>query len=57
MVPEIGISNYRISAFRVFDLGNKVIFHCSLYIKASEFQCISVYYWRSLGKDLIYTLQ
>jgi len=42
-VPKVGIS----------DLGNKGIFLCSLYIKAREFQCSSVYYWSSLEEDLL----
>jgi len=71
-LPKVGISDCRDAEGRRVELpkcrsadvrhfgppisGNKGIILCSLYIKASEFQCSSVYHWSSLGKDLIFLI-
>jgi len=54
-IPKVGGSDYRSadSAFRISDLGNKGISLFYLYLKASEFQCSSVYCWSSLEADLL----
>jgi len=47
-MPKIGISDLR------FSDNKRIVSFCSLYIKASEFQCSSVYHWSSLVKDLCF---
>jgi len=57
-MPKVGVSDYRnveVPIFGISDLQSRQqrnSFFC-LYIKASEFQCSSVYCWSSLEEYLI----
>jgi len=57
-MPKIGNSDSRNAEYRHFGPpisdNKRIILFCSTYIKASEFQCSSVYHWNSLVKDLCF---
>jgi len=56
-MPKVGVSDCRSTEIRHFGFpisATKEKPYLLLYIKASEFQCSSVYYWSSLAEDLQY---
>jgi len=57
-VPIFGLSNAEVPNIDISDLRSRQTKE-SVYIKASEFQSSSVYYWSSLEKDLttIYSIK